>query len=52
MVFRFRLHAFEQMGFLEDEAAELAAASDIDWHQVARMLSKGCTREQALRILL
>jgi len=50
-LFRHRLHRFEQLGFLEDEAAELAAA-DVDWREAARMITDGCTRANVLRILL
>lgn len=50
-LFRHRLHRFEQLGFLEDEAAELAAA-DVDWREAGRMIADGCTRQNVLRILL
>lgn len=50
-MFRHRLHKFEQLGFREDEAAELADA-DINWREAARMITDGCTRANVLRILL
>lgn len=50
-MFRHRLHKFEQLGFLEDEAAELAAA-DADWREAKRLLDQGCRPVIVMRILL
>ncbi len=50
-VFRWRLARFEQLGFLEDEAAELAGA-EVDWREARRMIADGCTRQNVMLILL
>ncbi len=47
-----RAEALERAGYGSDAAAEIAARQDIDLHQAAGLLERGCPAALALRILL
>lgn len=48
----FRLRRFvDDLGFDLDDA-ELLAAHDVDWHEAARLLDRGCPHRLAVRLLL
>jgi len=46
-----RCERLRAAGYLDEEAAELAARPDVDVHLAERLLAQGCPRELALRIL-
>jgi hypothetical protein len=50
-VLRWRTEQFRQLGFAEEQAAELAA-SDADLGQARYLLGSGCSPYLAFRILL
>jgi hypothetical protein len=47
-----RAEALERAGYSAQEAAEIAARTDIDLHQAVGLLENGCPLDLALRILL
>lgn len=47
----FLLNQFLRMGFSGLDS-EVMADNDVDWHQVERLLSRGCTHDLVVRILL
>ncbi|HZO62828.1 MAG TPA: hypothetical protein VFB35_07590 [Gaiellaceae bacterium] len=49
---RWRAEELERAGYSPDEAAELAARSDIDLHLAVDLVERGCPTGTALRILL
>jgi hypothetical protein len=49
---RWRHEELERAGYSPEDAAELAARSDVDLHTAVRLLEQGCEPELALRILL
>jgi hypothetical protein len=52
LVEQWRAEALERAGYPPQAAASLAARTDVDLHLAAELLSKGCTTELALQILL
>jgi hypothetical protein len=49
---RWRAGALERAGFDAEQAARLAARTDIDLHRATDLIEQGCPPELALRILL
>jgi hypothetical protein len=47
-----RAEELERAGYPPLSAVELAARADVDLHQAAELIQKGCTPELALKILL
>jgi hypothetical protein len=47
-----RHEELERAGYPPEDAAELAARSDVDLHTAVRLLEQGCDPELALKILL
>ena len=52
VVEQWRAEALERAGYPPEAAVEIAARGDVDLHQAAELLEKGCTPELALKILL
>jgi ABC-type phosphate/phosphonate transport system substrate-binding protein len=52
LVEAWRAEQLELAGFGAAAAAELAARHDVDLHAAVELLSRGCTPELALQILL
>jgi len=52
LVERWRAQELERAGYPPQAAVELAARTDVDLHLAAELLTKGCTTELALQILL
>jgi hypothetical protein len=52
LVEQWRAEELERAGYPPQAAMELAARSDVDLHLAAELLSKGCSVELALQILL
>lgn len=52
LVEAWRAEQLELAGFGAAAAAELAARHDVDLHAAVELLSRGCTPELALKILL
>ena len=52
LVERWRAEELERAGYPPQAAFELAARSDVDLHLAAELLTKGCSTELALQILL
>ena len=52
LVERWRAEELERAGYPPQAAFELAARSDVDLHLAAELLTKGCSKELALQILL
>ena len=52
LVEQWRAEELERAGYPPQAAVELAARNDVDLHQAAELLVKGCTPELALQILL
>ena len=52
LVEHWRSSELERAGYPADVAAELASRSDIDLHQAAELLQRGCSPELAASILL
>jgi hypothetical protein len=46
-----RRHVLAQAGFAPPLAAQLAAASEVDLHDLLRLVDRGCPPELAARIL-
>jgi hypothetical protein len=46
----YKIVQYERLGFSFEEAL-IAIDQGIDWHDVERLLSRGCSRELALAIL-
>jgi hypothetical protein len=46
-----RRHVLEQAGFQQALARELAAAADVDLHNLLNLVDRGCPPELAARIL-
>lgn len=51
-VIEWRFDQLMRLGFDRDEAVAVAAQFDVDLHQAAELVAKGCSTELALRILL
>jgi hypothetical protein len=49
---RWRADMLERAGWSVEQAAELAARSDVDLHTAIGLIENGCPAEVALRILL
>ena len=47
---RYQIRQYERLGFSRDDAL-MAIDQKIDWHDVERLLSRGCSPEWALAIL-
>jgi hypothetical protein len=52
LVEQWRAEALERAGYPPQAAVELAARTDVDLHLAAELLTKGCSTELALQILL
>jgi hypothetical protein len=52
LVERWRAEELERAGYPPQAAFELAARMDVDLHLAAELLTKGCSTELALQILL
>jgi hypothetical protein len=52
LVEQWRAEELERAGYPPLSAVELAARADVDLHQAAELIQKGCTPELALKILL
>ena len=52
LVEQWRAEELERAGYPPQAAADLAARTDVDLHLAAELLSKGCSTELALQILL
>jgi hypothetical protein len=52
LVAQWRAEELERAGYPPQAAADLAARTDVDLHLAAELLSKGCSTELALQILL
>jgi hypothetical protein len=52
LVEQWRAEELERAGYPPQAAADLAARMDVDLHLAAELLSKGCSTELALQILL
>jgi hypothetical protein len=52
LVDAWRAEQLEQAGYGAAAAAELAVRHDVDLHVAVEMLSRGCTPDLALKILL
>jgi hypothetical protein len=52
LVEQWRAEELERAGYPPQAASDLAARTDVDLHLAAELLSKGCTTELALQILL
>jgi hypothetical protein len=52
LVEQWRAEELERAGYPPQAAVELAARTDVDLHLAAELLTKGCTTELALQILL
>lgn len=50
-IFATRMHNFLLLGF-EESDADMLAASDVDWHEVERLVRLGCPPELAAQIVL
>jgi hypothetical protein len=51
-VLRWRFDVLMRAGFEMEQAAALAANVEIDLHQAAELLARGCPPDTAIRILL
>jgi hypothetical protein len=51
-VFDWRFEVLMHAGYLPDQAWSLATSRDVDVHLAERLLSQGCPRSTAVRILL
>ena len=49
---RWRTDALVRAGFTPDQAASLAARTDVDLHSAIQMVERGCPPDVAVRILL
>ena len=49
---RWRTDAFVRAGFSPEQAASLAARTDVDLHSAIQMVERGCPPAVAVRILL
>ena len=49
---RWRAEELERAGFAPDTAQILAARSDVDLHEAARLVARGCPPDLAAEILL
>jgi len=52
LVEQWRAEVLERAGYPPQAAVELAARTDVDLHLAAELLTKGCSTELALQILL
>lgn len=50
-LFRYRIQAFEKLGFSESDAISLANAT-VDYHRARHLKDRGATLDQLRRILL
>jgi hypothetical protein len=48
---RWRAQELERAGYTLEDAAELAARSDVDLHLAVDLLERGCPAQTAVRIL-
>lgn len=49
-IFSWRLEQFERLGYTTSDAAELAL-SNVDIHELARLIREGCDRDTARAIV-
>lgn len=47
-----RMEMLIQLGFTPDDAHYLSLCRDLDWHEAARLVEKGCPNELVLELLM